>query len=349
MSWPTRTPNQTRRQAAATAVVVGRINTGRVAVILSALMMLAEIVGLSNVACGQENPLREGAWDAPSGSPVESGNEAGYLEQLLPSLQKLQAEAPSAPSSQPNPDGFPEGLAGRALSGTEAGVWSAEPNPGGSLSQPAAALVEGQTETRLADSHATFPAWNGWETAEPASGSASTTLKAPASPGSGLTRSGKSGADSASSRLKAFQGVESLQLDSTMVKVGLNTLLVLAATVGLILVARKTLPRQPLAQPKPVGRLRIEQSLSLGGKAELKVVRCGLNQVLVAIDAGGIRSVVALEPALETEREHLEPAAPSPLAVASKDTVNKEPVNIEQFVKMIKDMEGDFMAARTGR
>jgi hypothetical protein len=64
----------------------------------------------------------------------------------------------------------------------------------------------------------------------------------------------------------------------------------------------------------------------------------------VAIDNGGIKSVVALEPSLETERENLEPAVesqpPAPL---------KEPVNIEQFVKMIRDMEGDLMSARSGR
>ncbi len=64
----------------------------------------------------------------------------------------------------------------------------------------------------------------------------------------------------------------------------------------------------------------------------------------MAIDGGGIKSVVALEPALETEREHLEPAAES-----QPPTPLKEPVNIEQFVKMIKDMEGDFMSARPGR
>jgi flagellar biogenesis protein FliO len=145
-------------------------------------------------------------------------------------------------------------------------------------------------------------------------------------------------------KLAAFQGVESLQLNSTVVKVGLNTLLVLAASIGLIVVVRRGMPRQAQAAKPQTSRLRIEQTLSLGGKAELKVVRCGLHQVLVAIDNGGIKSVVALEPSLEPERENLEPPVesqpPAPL---------KEPVNIEQFVKMIRDMEGDLMSTRPGR
>lgn len=345
MSWPTRTSNQTRWRPVA---AVSRTDAGRLVAIAAVLLLMFEMAGRSAIAFGQENPLRDGAFGSPPGFPGDSGNEPGYLEQLLPSLQKIQAEGATGVAPQPNLEDPAESLASQVLNGTEAGAWSSASNPERSPVEPEPALIGGQTETRLFDSRPATD-WNQLGTATAVPGSASPTLPKSAGIGSGVTRSAKGGASAASGRLTAFQGVESLQLNSTLVKVGLNTLLVLAATVGLIMVVRKTLPRQATSQPRPVGKLRIEQSLSLGGKAELKIVRCGLNQVLVAIDGGGIRSVVALEPALETEREHLEPAAQSQSAPDAKEPVNKEPVNIEQFVKMIKDMEGDFMAARTGR
>jgi flagellar biogenesis protein FliO len=351
MSWPAKPLNQTLRLKAGTAC---RSAAARWSLALALLLV-------ANQGGAQENPLRDGAFDPNSGTPIETRGESGYLEQLLPSLQKLQAESP-APLPLPNQDhsaggshsnSGSQGISQTQAGGTQAGVWSAEPPSGssardfsgdGNLSRggdlsPAA----NQTETRLADNRPAA-AWPDFGTPAPVAAAAATSAKSTSPPGLGTAGSTRGGLGVAGSRLAAFQGVESLQLNSTLVKVGLNTLLVLAATVGLIMVARKTLPRQQPNQQRPAGRLRIEQTLSLGGKAELKVVRCGLNQVLVAIDGGGIRSVVALEPALETEREHLEPAAPSQPA-----NPVKEPVNIEQFVKMIKDMEGDFMAARTGR
>lgn len=286
----------------------------------------------------QENPLREG--------------ESGYLQQLLPSLQKIQEESntpvnprQAAPSEQfavpslSTQSGFSESFGG----GSAAGLWRPDPAP----QLPSTPVASDQTEARLIDSRPIASLAERGGVAEHsgaagiAKGSAKSAFAAPGGNGAGKpapTRSEGTG------KLAAFKGVESLQLDSTIVKIGLNTLLVLAASVGLIMVVRRGLPRQAQASKSPTGRLRIEQSLSLGGKAELKVVRCGLHQVLVAIDSGGIKSVVALEPSLEPERENLEPPVesqpPAPL---------KEPVNIEQFVKMIRDMEGDLMSARPGR
>lgn len=293
--------------------------------------------GLDTPLAAQENPLREG--------------EAGYLQQLLPSLQKIQAESGStggsqdaAPSEQFKPQSLPTQTGSETYgSQSNAGLWRPETMSPAPITQ---AGVD-QTEARLNDSRP-IPPWpdaggisNPPATSGIAKGSAKSTTTATA--GTAGTKSASTRADGLG-KLAAFKGVESLKLDSTIVKIGLNTLLVLAASIGLIVVVRRTLPRQAQAAKSPTGRLRIEQTLSLGGKAELKVVRCGLHQVLVAIDSGGIKSVVALEPSLEPERENLEPAVesqpPAPL---------KEPVNIEQFVKMIRDMEGDLMSARPGR
>lgn len=293
--------------------------------------------GLTSQLAGQENPLREG--------------DAGYLQQLLPSLQKIQAESnaggvgSNTASEQFAPQSLSAQAGGNEQLGNQsnAGLWRPEPTP--QLPTPPANV--NQTEARFADSRPIAPS--------PEVGGVSNSAGAPAigksNPKTTATTTGGASSSKGSpnrsegiGKLAAFKGVESLKLDSTMVKIGLNTLLVLAASIGLIVVVRRTLPRQAQAAKSPTGRLRIEQTLSLGGKAELKVVRCGLHQVLVAIDSGGIKSVVALEPSLEPDRENLEPAVesqpPAPL---------KEPVNIEQFVKMIRDMEGDLMSARSGR
>lgn len=297
----------------------------------------------------QENPLREG--------------DAGYLQQLLPSLQRIQAESenPAAVAAS-NPEqgsrfiGQPSSPESFAASGpaaeTNLGTWRPEQaSPNSFPAQPSPdQLIEG-TATGLAPTGAP-PTWPvaSEATASSAAGlnrinEVSPTAGSPKPTNSG-SASGLSGSKSQGlGKLSAFKGVESLQLDSTMVKIGLNTLLVLAASIALIVVVRKGLPKQvAAAAQRQAGRLKVEQSLSLGGKAELKVVRCGLHQILVAMDNGGIKSVVALEPGLETEREHLEPEPenqpPAPL---------KEPVNIEQFVKMIRDMDGNLLASRPGR
>lgn len=293
--------------------------------------------GLTSQLEGQENPLREG--------------DAGYLQQLLPSLQKIQAESNSVgvggntASEQFAPQGLPVQVGGSEQLGNQsnAGLW----RPEQPTQLPAPPTSVDQTEARFADSRPNAP----WQEVGIVSNSAAAPSSGKSNPKTTPTSTGgvnlSKGASSRSEgigKLAAFKGVESLKLDSTVVKIGLNTLLVLAASIGLIVVVRRTMPRQAQATKSPTGRLRIEQTLSLGGKAELKVVRCGLHQVLVAIDNGGIKSVVALEPSLEPERENLEPAVesqpPAPL---------KEPVNIEQFVKMIRDMEGDLMSARPGR
>ncbi|MFM7563822.1 MAG: flagellar biosynthetic protein FliO [Planctomycetota bacterium] len=293
--------------------------------------------GLTAQVAGQENPLREA--------------DAGYLQQLLPSLQKIQDESSTAgvagntSSVQFAPQGLPTQVGGGEQLGSQsnAGLWRPEPTQ----QMPTTPSAVDQTEARFADSrpNAPWPEVGSVSNSAVMTGSGKANPKSPATTTSG-TALGKGSPKQSEGlgKLAAFKGVESLKLDSTVVKIGLNTLLVLAASIGLIVVVRRTMPRQVQAAKSPTGRLRIEQTLSLGGKAELKVVRCGLHQVLVAIDNGGIKSVVALEPSLEPERENLEPAVES-----QPHAPLKEPVNIEQFVKMIRDMEGDLMTARPGR
>ena len=306
----------------------------------AAIVILVAMInswGLTTQLAAQENPLREG--------------DAGYLQQLLPSLQKIQAESNAndargaSAADQFTPESLPVKPSGNEPFGSQsnAGLWRPEPTPQ-STEAPAAAF---KTEARLADSRpiAPWPEVGGISDSSnaPGVGKSSAKTAAPATGAASLSKGSTARAEGAG-KLAAFKGIESLKLDSTVVKIGLNTLLVLAASIGLIVVVRRTMPRQAPAAKSPTGRLRIEQTLSLGGKAELKVIRCGLHQVLVAIDNGGIKSVVALEPSLEPERENLEPAVESQPPASLK-----EPVNIEQFVKMIRDMEGDLMSARPGR
>jgi hypothetical protein len=72
MSWPAKPLNQTLRLKAGTAC---RSAAARWSLALALLLV-------ANQGGAQENPLRDGAFDPNSGTPIETRGESGYLEQL---------------------------------------------------------------------------------------------------------------------------------------------------------------------------------------------------------------------------------------------------------------------------
>ena len=149
-------------------------------------------------------------------------------------------------------------------------------------------------------------------------------------------------AGTSTSSTNPFSGVESLQLPATFKKIAINTLI--AVTLGIffiVIVRRRHLgPKKSKAVDRTA--LAIEQSISLGGKSELKVIRYGQHQVMVAMDASGIKSVVSLTPAFDSAMQMVEP----PHEV-DQPAPEKEPVNVEQFVNMIKQMESAYSSGNT--
>lgn len=106
-----------------------------------------------------------------------------------------------------------------------------------------------------------------------------------------------------------FQGFNNLQLGETVKKLAINTGLVLVVAVAFILITKKNkLGSATSTKPlKATPVCHVEQTVSLGGKSLLKVVRIGSQQLAIAMDTGGIKSVVSLtsgfEEALETASE----------------------------------------------
>lgn len=237
------------------------------------------------------------------GNPLRA-DEPSYLQQILPRLQQLELDSKAAEARVADSGHRADNASDRTWTQMESHVRRPMPDD----STAGTTYLTSQPTPSPAEIRA--------------SDSTQTTIKS-------------------SGERRPFAGVESLQVSSTLQKIALNTGLVIVASLALMVVVRRSWPgAKPLNRPA-ASVIRVEQSLNLGGKAELKVVRCGLNQVLVAIDAGGIKSVVPLEPALNVEEE---------IAEAAEPAVNppfKEPVNIEQFVQRIKAMESEFMRERT--
>ncbi|MEZ6095526.1 MAG: flagellar biosynthetic protein FliO [Pirellulaceae bacterium] len=111
-------------------------------------------------------------------------------------------------------------------------------------------------------------------------------------------------------------GFENLELDGTVKKIILNTLLVLAVAVMFLYFARKTKAGNSLVAKRNKPEFGIEQTLPLGNKATLKLVRIGEHQVLIAMDSSGVKSVVSLHESFngaleELEQQELAAAAPA--------------------------------------
>lgn len=102
--------------------------------------------------------------------------------------------------------------------------------------------------------------------------------------------SGRSGRTPAS---QPFSGPASLEVTGTVRQLAIATSVSLVGCAVFLLAARVVQRRReqiPVARAEPAAR--VEQTLSLGNKSVLRLVRVGQQQVLVATDAGGIRSVL---------------------------------------------------------
>jgi flagellar biogenesis protein FliO len=133
---------------------------------------------------------------------------------------------------------------------------------------------------------------------------------------------------------KPVQPLPGLELSGTLKKIILNTILVLAVAVTFIYIATKTRRNGVIPGGKPRSNIAIEQTLSLGNKAVLKIVRIGEQQVLIAMDATGVKSVVSLqEPFLNgLEANEISEAPklkqPEPVLNATEQLLAKQ---LEQF------------------
>lgn len=89
-----------------------------------------------------------------------------------------------------------------------------------------------------------------------------------------------------------FAGPAGLEVSGSIRQLAFATLVSLLGVV-VIVVVNKTLRRNQGSARTPAGEgPRVEQTLALGNKSLLRVVRVGKQQVLVATDATGIRSMV---------------------------------------------------------
>jgi flagellar biogenesis protein FliO len=112
-----------------------------------------------------------------------------------------------------------------------------------------------------------------------------------------------SASETTGSRATPFAGPASLELSETVRKIAFATAVSMLGCVVLVFVAKLWQGRRSPATQAPSGggrnrntAPRVEQSLSLGNKSLLRLVRVGNQQVLVATDATGIKSVLAIQP-----------------------------------------------------
>jgi Flagellar biosynthesis protein, FliO len=91
---------------------------------------------------------------------------------------------------------------------------------------------------------------------------------------------------------KPFAGPAGLEVSSSIRQLAFATLVSLLGVVVIVMVSKTVRRNQrPMKSPAADGP-RVEQTLALGNKSLLRVVRVGKQQVLVATDATGIRSIV---------------------------------------------------------
>jgi hypothetical protein len=114
-----------------------------------------------------------------------------------------------------------------------------------------------------------------------------------------------------SNAAQPFQGYSNLKIGETIQNLAINTGLVLVVAVAFLLLVKGrngwSGSAQTAAKPaKQAPVCQIEQTIPLGGKSVLKVVRIGGQQLAIAMDTGGIKSVVSLASGFD---EALESAA----------------------------------------
>lgn len=98
---------------------------------------------------------------------------------------------------------------------------------------------------------------------------------------------------------------------SMLLRLFLGTAFVLVLSVVVIFLSRRWL-RQVGAPSAATGRLAIVETLPLGNRCALHLVRVGRQQVLVGVDAAGLKSLVALPELFDEALAEAEQPAPLP-------------------------------------
>ncbi len=103
-----------------------------------------------------------------------------------------------------------------------------------------------------------------------------------------------------------------------LLRLGLGTAFVLVLCVATILLSKRWL-RPPNAAITTTNRLALVETLPLGNRCVVHLVRVGRQQVLVGVDGAGVKSLVALPELFEdalTQAETTEAPPPAPARAA---------------------------------
>ena len=94
---------------------------------------------------------------------------------------------------------------------------------------------------------------------------------------------------------------EKINLGQTIQKIGISTLCVLAICIGLLFVVKRFGVGMPATGSVNSNQSHIVDTLPLGQKASLQIVRIRKQEVLVARDASGIKSITCLPMTFDDE------------------------------------------------
>lgn len=96
-----------------------------------------------------------------------------------------------------------------------------------------------------------------------------------------------------------------------LTKLGVGTVVVLVLCVGSMVLGRRWLAKVPAATSTG-GQMRVVETLTLGQRCRVHLVRVGRRQVLVGVDPTGLRTVTPLPDVFEVALTEAETAAAEP-------------------------------------
>jgi flagellar biogenesis protein FliO len=95
-----------------------------------------------------------------------------------------------------------------------------------------------------------------------------------------------------------------------LTRLALGTAFVLALCVGALVLGRRWLRKLPVASSTG-GEMRVVETLSLGQRCRVHLVRVGRRRVLVGVDPSGVRAITPLPDLFEQALEEAEAEAAS--------------------------------------
>jgi flagellar biogenesis protein FliO len=101
-------------------------------------------------------------------------------------------------------------------------------------------------------------------------------------------------------------------------RLGIGTMTVLGLCAGTLWLGKAWLRGTP-AKGGEGGQLRLLESVTLGNRCVVHLVRAGDQQVLVGVDSAGIKSLVPLLASFENTLAHVGPTAPKDEAIADRE------------------------------